>query len=136
MADSANSTPTSKNGTPTRRSFVKSAMAAPVALLPATALALASPNSNDKLLLDYMSEYECRFIEDNLTSDELSFNCDRNNEITELMFDIEADTLAGVESKGRWLEIEENFLSPDDYHGSFKMYQSMMADIRRIGGAA
>lgn len=44
MADSANSTTTSKNGMLTRRSILASAIATPATLLPAAALALAYPS--------------------------------------------------------------------------------------------
>lgn len=96
---------------------------------------LATTKSSDQLLNDYMNEWERRYYDETVETDEqVGANTDVMNEIADFMINIKADTLSGVENKARWLEMKDNFVGKDEYQTPFEMFQSMMTDIRRLGG--
>jgi len=60
---------------------------------------LATTKSSDQLLNDYMNEWERRYYDETVETDEqVGANTDVMNEIADFMINIKADTLSGVEN--------------------------------------
>ena len=92
-------------------------------------------NPGDKALIDTYAEWISIWEGDlGETDEEITAECKRCNELERLMIATKADTLAGILVKEKWLEYETNFAGESECPNSVPMFQSLMADVKRIGG--
>ena len=89
----------------------------------------------DKILAESVAEWIWRWESSEAeTDEEIDANCSRCCELERLMIETKADTLAGILAKEKWLEYPNNFSDLYICPHSFPIFQSLMADVKRIGG--
>jgi len=93
----------------------------------------AASNPSDKLLTEAYAKWIKLFEMSSMSDEESELCCDELRKLEKLMIETNADSLAGTLVKEKWLEYPDNFVDEYICPTSFPMFQSLMADVKRIG---